>query len=88
MRRGAGRARDAARRCRAMCVLRLGSRRVSSVMFAIECPSPAPDASIEVHLGKNSRASREKKAGGFTFLFLKRGRWKRAMFAMFVRRIL
>ena len=69
-----------------MCVLRLGSRRVSSVMFAIECPSPA---SIEVHSSwKELRASREKKAGGFTFNFLKRGRWKRAMFAMFVRRIL
>ncbi len=47
-----------------MCVLGLGSRRVSSVMFARECPNPAPDASIEVHLGKNClRASREKKGG-------------------------
>jgi len=74
-----------------MHVLRVGFRRVSSVTFARESPSPAPDASIEVHLGKNCvRHEREvgRRGGFYRFLFLKGGSWKRAVFAMFVRRIL
>ena len=62
---------------------------MSSVTFARESPSPAPDASIEVHLGKNCCVRHEREEGGFyRFLFLKGGGWKRAVFAMFVRRIL